>query len=1100
VRPRHLLAGYSLFSAAYFGLFALRVPHWLANALLVCPAGVAAGLHFWRAGRELGRARWFWRLTGLGPALWALGTAFWALAEYQGYQPGAGTGAPQLRGFPVLLDVLFVGFYVPMACAVAMRPHPRARRPDLAALTEIGLITVAVSFFYLRLVFLPVVDPDQRPWRLVFGLLSFVLVVWSAAFWRWLQDPAWKRTYGLIALFALLYVFLDSLATNFGNTSLPPGGPTDLAWILPFFVLGLATLPSIPRSRTAALSPVILLIAGTGPMVLEATLMVVSPLLGLPFEAHLLLLLGASAVLAVGCAARLWLQQRIDARVLAGAEGRAEEARRAGRLETLVSLTASLVEELQAATSHVVRSAQEAWPHLGDKGDRVVEQARRGEAIVKDLSASLRLAPEAARHEVDLGRLLEETVRAALDEGLALHVSLDGTRRLPPVWGDARALGSAFQHLIRNASQASPGGHLRVKATPAEGRVVVRFEDDGPGVPAPIRPRIFDPFFTTRPVGEGVGLGLTHVHFVVRDHGGSVVLEEKARGASFAIELPIRERRRGEAVRAPWPMAMAILLSAAIAVSLVVVPQASTLAFLSLACQAVSSLAAGLCLAYAGVKRSGRGRLFWFLLAAGAMTSFLDAPGIAGQADSRLWMLAPPLIVVLVWASALALRPDRQPPRRWPPRSVPDGAAATALLLYLYAYFVILPAALDVMDPLVGAQRVVLLAALRSALPVWAAVLSLRAVSAYWRGLFGRLALVLGGWAVGETVAGFFASFPDHASGALSDLGWIVPQVVLAALALGELFRGGGEEAPGPRPVREEPPRTVVLVAGIAAVALFDALWGGSGHPALDAARHTLTLIATAVVCSLVTLAEMMARHAPDVSTPDVAGVRGGLEPSARLMRAVRTALYEVGGHLSGVKALARLVLAQSDTSTRIRSDVQHLKNRGETASRIVDNLMAALRDAGATAQAFSVNRLVEEVSAMRGVDLAQEGIRFETRLASEEPMSSIDPAALRHVLLSCVDHASVALRRSGVAGAIELVTALAEDQVVVRIGYQGPGLSKTLMKQLEGLVEPFGGAHDPELGLTLGRQTLVQHKGLLTARQRNGGGTELSLRIPRAF
>jgi C4-dicarboxylate-specific signal transduction histidine kinase len=111
-----------------------------------------------------------------------------------------------------------------------------------------------------------------------------------------------------------------------------------------------------------------------------------------------------------------------------------------------------------------------------------------------------------------------------------------------------------------------------------------------------------------------------------------------------------------------------------------------------------------------------------------------------------------------------------------------------------------------------------------------------------------------------------------------------------------------------------------------------------------------------------------------------------------------------------------------------------------------------------------------------------------------------MDPAALRHVLLSCVDHASVALRRAGVAGAIEMATGVEQDQVVVRIGYGGPGLSKTLLKQLEGLVEPFGGTQDPALALTLGGQTLAQHKGLLTARHRNGGGTELSLRIPRAF
>jgi hypothetical protein len=69
-----------------------------------------------------------------------------------------------------------------------------------------------------------------------------------------------------------------------------------------------------------------------------------------------------------------------------------------------------------------------------------------------------------------------------------------------------------------------------------------------------------------------------------------------------------------------------------------------------------------------------------------------------------------------------------------------------------------------------------------------------------------------------------------------------------------------------------------------------------------------------------------------------------------------------------------------------------------------------------------------------------------------------------------------------------------------VRVGYDGPGLSRTLLKQLEGLVPPLGGRDDAELALTLGRETLARQEGALTARHRSNGGTELALRIPRAL
>jgi C4-dicarboxylate-specific signal transduction histidine kinase len=72
----------------------------------------------------------------------------------------------------------------------------------------------------------------------------------------------------------------------------------------------------------------------------------------------------------------------------------------------------------------------------------------------------------------------------------------------------------------------------------ADGHLRVRIADNGPGVPEAIRERIFEPFFTTKPEGQGTGLGLAVAFGILRDAGGSLILEAGGPGATFQIDLP----------------------------------------------------------------------------------------------------------------------------------------------------------------------------------------------------------------------------------------------------------------------------------------------------------------------------------------------------------------------------------------------------------------------------------------------------------------------------------------------------------------------------------------------------------------------------------
>jgi signal transduction histidine kinase len=115
-------------------------------------------------------------------------------------------------------------------------------------------------------------------------------------------------------------------------------------------------------------------------------------------------------------------------------------------------------------------------------------------------------------------------------------------------------------NLVRNAVQALEAalgedssraeGHVRLSARRDGGVVTIEIADDGPGIPAQLRPRLFEAFQSAAKHG-GVGLGLAIADDLIRAHGGGIRLRDSGpTGTVFEIRLPdrvisLREGRRG---------------------------------------------------------------------------------------------------------------------------------------------------------------------------------------------------------------------------------------------------------------------------------------------------------------------------------------------------------------------------------------------------------------------------------------------------------------------------------------------------------------------------------------------------------------------------
>ena len=112
--------------------------------------------------------------------------------------------------------------------------------------------------------------------------------------------------------------------------------------------------------------------------------------------------------------------------------------------------------------------------------------------------------------------------------------------------GDRRLAEQAISNLLTNADRYSAAQRPITVTVEAGDQVVVRVEDEGPGIADDVAERLF---VDRVAAGRGLGLGLYLVRAMMAAQGGSVHLEQRRPRAIFALRWPRDEVRAKLAVR-----------------------------------------------------------------------------------------------------------------------------------------------------------------------------------------------------------------------------------------------------------------------------------------------------------------------------------------------------------------------------------------------------------------------------------------------------------------------------------------------------------------------------------------------------------------------
>ncbi|WP_188583335.1 ATP-binding protein [Azorhizobium oxalatiphilum] len=192
--------------------------------------------------------------------------------------------------------------------------------------------------------------------------------------------------------------------------------------------------------------------------------------------------------------------------------------------------------------------------HMEAKLNRIIQQTVRMSRIIDHMrifgrKSGFRLEPSDPMEAID-GALQVVGAQLRLEN---VSISVSGASDDLRVLCRQDQLEQVIINLLQNARDAirdrrrSVGmdylGAIAIEITLEHGdtnapMVSISVKDNAGGIPDHVLDKVFQPFFTTKPPGQGTGLGLSVSFGIIRDHAGTLSVENAFEGAVFTVRLP----------------------------------------------------------------------------------------------------------------------------------------------------------------------------------------------------------------------------------------------------------------------------------------------------------------------------------------------------------------------------------------------------------------------------------------------------------------------------------------------------------------------------------------------------------------------------------
>jgi signal transduction histidine kinase len=222
------------------------------------------------------------------------------------------------------------------------------------------------------------------------------------------------------------------------------------------------------------------------------------------------------------------------------------------KMRALGMLAAGLLHEINNPLNFTLTALHLVLDQVGETNDEIKEtldDIHMGMTRIRDIISDLRsfARPVGIAESQPFG--LSEAFQTALNlvahevKDFSVIVDLQGHDW---ILGSKTQVTHVFMNLLINSVRAirkvrtERKPEIRVSSEPGNGIIRIRVWDNGIGIREEDLPKVFDPFFTTQDVGQGIGLGLSICHTIIKNHGGTLQINSKeGEWTEVLFDLPL---------------------------------------------------------------------------------------------------------------------------------------------------------------------------------------------------------------------------------------------------------------------------------------------------------------------------------------------------------------------------------------------------------------------------------------------------------------------------------------------------------------------------------------------------------------------------------